>query len=80
MKQLINGNATQIQYLIEKYEIEVHDIVEMRGLNFICQHLVENFPLNMQKDFYVSTYNWNPLHFAIFYKKVNILEALQKLF
>ena len=58
----------------------MHDILEMRGFNFLCNNLVENFTMNMQKDFYVNTYNWNPLHFAIFYKKVNILETLQKLF
>ena len=52
----------------------------MRGLNYVTNHYVENHAFNMQKGFMENTYNWNPVHFAIFYKKVNILELFYNLY
>jgi len=47
----------------------------MRGLEFTSPHVIENVKLNFKIEIQIDTSNWNPLHFAIFYKKINVIEA-----
>ena len=48
----------------------------MRGLEFNVPHSIEDIVLNFRINLTFETYNWNPFHFAIFYMKMNVIEAL----
>lgn len=52
----------------------------MRGFEFICPHFVEEAAFGFTKKFKISAVNWNPVHFAIFYKQIHVLQFLKKLF
>lgn len=52
----------------------------MRGFDFVCPHFVEEASFGFTKKFKISASNWNPVHFAIFYKQIHILILLKKLY
>mmetsp|Transcript_32819 Transcript_32819/g.50120 ORF Transcript_32819/g.50120 Transcript_32819/m.50120 type:complete len:180 (+) Transcript_32819:3034-3573(+) len=64
----ISGNIKMLSNLVQNYGLESKEILEMRGVE--CKAFCEVKTENMKsgRSIILDTTNWNPVHFATFYK------------
>lgn len=70
MMAVIHGNAVQLEQIINTYALQLSDLLQMRGFDFVCPIDIED-PKSFKSDLRltVDAYNWNPIHFATVYKR-----------